>query len=149
MWLNAMMSTEANEPHSIKELVVERYPYTRCVTDAPRPFRTERRGVSQPRADATLDQFRLTSAIHLPLFPLETPQTMANPAVHVSQHLGRLAKAKIAYPPPEVLIEGGDDLTQASPLVASRQRFDSRFETRQGLGSNLASLGRSAPAGPI
>jgi hypothetical protein len=117
MWLNALMSTEANQPHLIEELVVERHAHARGMTDSPRPFRTECRGVSQLRSDPTLDQFRLASAIHL---PLKTTQTMANPAVQVAQRLGCLAKAKIAHPPPEVRIQGDDDLPQTSPLVTSR-----------------------------
>jgi len=80
MGLNAMMSAEANQSHSIEELVVQRYPHAWSLTDSPRPFRTERRGVSQLRANPTLDQFRLASAKRLPLFPLDRPQTMANPA---------------------------------------------------------------------
>ena len=67
---------------------------------------------------------------------------MANPAVEVSQYLGRLAKAKIAPPPSEVLTQGGDDLSQASALVAPRQLFDPSFEPRQCLRSNLTPIGR-------
>ena len=88
MGLNAVMSTEANQPHAIEELVVKRHPHPRGVADSPRPFRTERRGVRQLRVDATLDQFRLPSAIDLPLFPLEATQTVANPAVQVPQYPG-------------------------------------------------------------
>ena len=55
IWLNAMMSAETDQPHSIKELVVERHPHTRRVTDSPRTFRTERRGMSQLRINPTLD----------------------------------------------------------------------------------------------
>ena len=102
IWLNAVMSVEANQPHSIKELVVECHLHAWNVTHSPRAFRTERRGVSQLRFDPTLDQFRLSSAINLPVFPLETTQTTANPAVQVSQHLRRLAKAKIAPPPSQI-----------------------------------------------
>jgi len=91
MGLNAMMSAEANQSHSIEELVVQRYPHAWSLTDSPRPFRTERRGVSQLRANPTLDQFRLASAKRLPLFPLDRPQTMANPAVQVPQNRGCLA----------------------------------------------------------
>src|SRR5687767_3378053 len=126
------MSAEADEPHSIKDLVIECHPHPRRVTHAPRAFRTERRGVSQLRIDTMLDQFRLPSSVDLPLFPLEATQTMANPTVQVSQHLRRLAKAKIAPPPSQIRRQGDDDLSQASPLVASRQHFDPRFETRQG-----------------
>ena len=81
MWLNALMSTETDKTHSIKELVVKRYPHARCVADAPRPLRTKRRGVSQLRIDPTLDQCRLPAAMDLPLFPLEAPQTMTHLAV--------------------------------------------------------------------
>ena len=53
-----MMSAETDQPHSIKELVVERHPHTRRVTDSPRTFRTERRGMSQLRINPTLDYRR-------------------------------------------------------------------------------------------
>ena len=86
MWLNAALSTQADKTHPIEELVVERHAHTRCMADPPRPFRTEGRGMGQLRSDPALDQFRLSSAIHLPLFPLEASQTMANPAVQVPQH---------------------------------------------------------------
>jgi hypothetical protein len=81
MGFNALMSTKTDKAHSIKELVVKRHPHARCVADSPRPLRTERRGVSQLRIDATLDQVCLASAIDLLLFPLEAPQTMTDPAI--------------------------------------------------------------------
>src|SRR3712207_1395628 len=139
------MSPEAYQPHAIEEGVIERHVYPRRVAGSPRPFRTQRRGVRQRRINPALDEFRLASAVHLPLFPLKATQTMANPAVQGSQPLRRLAKAKIAYPPPEVRIQGGDELLQTSPLVTSRPRFDSRFEPCQGFGSNLAPVGGSTP----
>jgi hypothetical protein len=58
--------------------------------------------VSQLRVDPALDQGRLASPIDLPLFPLQAPETVAHPAVQVSQHRWRLAEAKVAHPPSEV-----------------------------------------------
>jgi hypothetical protein len=130
MWLNALMSTETDQPHLIEEVVIEGHPHAWDVTDSPRPLRTEGRGMSQLRIDPTLDQCCLASAIDLPLFPLEAPQTMAYPAVSVSQHLGRLAKAKVTLPPSQICRQGGDDLFQASALVAPGQLFDPSFKMR-------------------
>jgi hypothetical protein len=48
------------------------------------------------------DQFRLTSAIDLPVFPLETPQTVAHPTIQVPQDGWRLAEAEVANPPSQI-----------------------------------------------
>ena len=80
------------------------------------------------------------------MFPLETSQTMANPAIHVPQPRRRLAQAKVAKPPLQVLTKGGEDLSQASALVASRQLFNPSVEPRESLWSHLAPVRRFPPS---
>src|SRR5262245_50114626 len=83
VWLPVTEHTQSAQTHPIKALVIERHAYARSMTDPPRPFRTPGRGVSELRVDAPLDQLRLASAVYLPVFPLEAPQTMTNPAIQV------------------------------------------------------------------
>jgi len=111
-----MVPTQSDETHPIKELVIERHADARCMTDLPRPFRTPGRRVGQRRGDPALDQLRLASAIHLPVFPLEAAQTMTNPAVQVTQYRRRLAKVKIANPPSQIFREGRNDVLEACGL---------------------------------
>jgi hypothetical protein len=97
--------------------------------------------MSQLRSDPAFDQFRLSSTINLPLFPLKASKTMANPAVQVAQDWRRLAKAKVANPPSPIRVQGAHDLFQTSALIASGQLFDSSFEPSHGLGSNFTPIG--------
>src|SRR5262245_57520255 len=72
--LHVTVSTQSEQTHPIKELIVERHAYARSMTDLPRSFRTPSRRVGQCRGNPVLDQLCLASAIHLPVFPLEAAQ---------------------------------------------------------------------------
>ena len=102
MWLHVVVSAQSEQAHLIKEVIVERHAYARCMTDLPRPFRTPGRRVCQRRGNPALDQLCLASAVPLPVFPLEAPQMVTNPAVQVAQHCGRLAEPKITNPPSQI-----------------------------------------------
>jgi hypothetical protein len=114
VWLPVTGHTQSDQTHPIKELVIERHAYARGMTDLPRPFRTPGRRVGELRVDAPLDQLRLTPAIDLPVFPLEAPQTMANPAIQVPQDCWRLAEAKVANPPSQIF--GSVPITCETPI---------------------------------
>jgi hypothetical protein len=45
-----------------------------------------------------------------------------------------------ARSPPQILIQGGDDLSQTSALIASRQLFNPSFEPSHGLWGNFTSI---------
>src|SRR5215470_20104246 len=145
VWLHVTVSTQSDQTHPIKEVVVERHAYARCMTDLPRPFRTPGRRVGQRRGDPALDQLGLTSAIHFPVFPLEATQTVTNPAVQVTQHRWRLAKGKIANLPSQIFCEGHDNVLEAAALIPSRECFHPRFEPGQRLGSNFPPFGELTP----
>src|SRR6267143_1867987 len=40
VWLHVVVSVQSEQTHLIKELIVERHAYARCMTDLPRPFGT-------------------------------------------------------------------------------------------------------------
>jgi len=94
IWLHAVRCIQSDEAHLIKEAVVQCYPYPWGMADSPWTFATPRGSVRQEWVDPPLDQFRLPSPVHLPVFPLEASETMMYPAVHIPQHRGRLAEGK-------------------------------------------------------
>ena len=141
MWLHVVVSTESDQPALIKAVLVERHAYARCMTDLPRLLRTPGRRVRQRLGHPTLDQLCLASALHLPVFPLEAPQTVTNPAVQVAQHCGRLAEPKIATPPSQIRCEGCDDMLEAAALSPSCECFPLRLAASQCLRSDFPSFG--------
>ena len=94
IWLHAVRCIQSDEAHLIKEAVVQCYPYPWGMADSPWTFATPRGNVRQEWVDPPLDQFRLPSPVHLPVFPLEASETMTYPAVHIPQHRGRWQKPK-------------------------------------------------------
>jgi hypothetical protein len=102
--------------------------------------------MGQQRTDTTLDSLRLTSVIRLPMFPLETSQTMAYPAVQVPQDRWRLAEAEIADPSSQRRRESGNDHCEASALGPFGEGFHPRLAPHQGLGSNFPPF-RAFPTG--
>jgi hypothetical protein len=82
--VHVVVSTSSAPPHLINEVIVERQAYARCMTALPWPFRTPGRRVRQRLGHPTLAQLCLASAVHLPVFPLEAPQTVTNPAGQVA-----------------------------------------------------------------
>ena len=75
----------------------------------------------QSLIDAALAQFLKASPTTFPLLPHNTPQLPAYPAVKVFKHRGRLTKAKIAVPSPQVDIEILNHPLQAYAPCASRK----------------------------
>src|SRR4029450_9562034 len=84
VWSHVMVSTQSDQPHLIKELIVERHAYARGRANLPRPFGTPGRRMRQHRGNPALEQLCLASTVHFPVFPLEAPQTVTNPAVQIA-----------------------------------------------------------------
>jgi hypothetical protein len=145
IWLHALRCLQADEAPLIKEAVVQCYPYPWGMADSPWPFAPPRGHVRQAWVDPPLDQFRLPSPVHLPVFPLEASETMAYPAVRIPHHRGRLAAATVALPSLPILMQRRDDGLQATPLGPFRQRFDPRFAPVEGLWGHFPSPRRLPP----
>jgi hypothetical protein len=127
IWSHAVRCIQSDEAHLIKEAVGQCYLYPWGMADSPWTFATPRGNVRQEWVDPPLDQFRLPSPVHLPVFPLEASETMAYPAVHIPQHHGRLAEAKVALPSLQILIPRRDDVLQAT--VVSLDSVDEKATT--------------------
>jgi hypothetical protein len=141
VWLHVVVSTESEQSPLIKEVMVERHAYARCMTDLPWPFRPPGRRVRQRLGNPPLDQLCLTAAVPLPVLPLEATETVTTPAVQVAQHCGRLAAPTIAKPSSQIRCEGRDDVLEAAALIPSWECFHPRFAPGQGLWSDFPSCG--------
>ena len=97
-----MVSVQSDQAHLIEEVIVERHAYARGMTHLPRPLGTPGRRMRQHRGNPALEQLCLASTVDFPVFPLEAPQPVTNPAVQIASHRGRLAKVTIADPPSQI-----------------------------------------------
>ena len=85
----------------------------------------------QSRIDAAFAQFIKTCPAAFPLFPHDTPQPPAYPAVKVSKHRGCLAKPKISVPTPKIEVQIANHYLQTHTSCASGKLPDTPLETNQ------------------
>src|SRR5512140_3634892 len=90
------------------------------MTEPPRAMRVPCGFRRQDFIDTAPAQFLITGPTAFPLLPHDTPQLPAYPAVKVHQHRGRLAKAEIAVPSPQIEIEFANHPLQTNAPRALR-----------------------------
>jgi hypothetical protein len=128
-WVELLTDGQTEETDPIEESIGECNTHTGTVAEPPRTMRITSGFSRQDRIDTALSQLLIARPATFPLFPHNTPQPPAYPAVKVWKHRGRLAEPKISVPTPKIVVQIPNHYLQAHTPRASRNLPDPRLET--------------------